>query len=83
VVTESRFDQERRWHTEMKQLGPGAVRALHRQGKPVTSQPPHPDAHFVEGWLRRRDPPRVRLHLGLLLLILAVVLIAVLLVITL
>jgi hypothetical protein len=83
VVKESRFDQERRWLTEIEQLGPGAVRALYRHGKPVTSQPPHPDADFVDGWLRRHDRRRVRLHLGLFLLILAVVLIAVLLAITL
>jgi hypothetical protein len=39
VVTESRFEQERRWLIEMEQLGPEAVRMLHRHGKPVTSQP--------------------------------------------
>jgi hypothetical protein len=59
----------------MEQLGSGAVRALHGHGKPVTSKHPHPDADFVEGWLRRYD--RRRLHLWLfLLLVLAVVLIA-------
>jgi hypothetical protein len=83
VVKESRFDQERRWLTEMEQLGPDAVRAMHGHGKPVTSKPPHPDADFVEGWLRRHGRRRVHLHLGLFLLILVVVLIAVLLAITL
>jgi hypothetical protein len=77
VVTESRFDQERRWLAEMEQLGPEAVRMLHRQGKPVTSQPPRPETEFVEAWLGRDDRRRVRLRLGLFLLIVAVVLIAV------
>jgi hypothetical protein len=83
MAAESRFDRERRWITEMEQLGPDDVRALHRLGKPLTSQPPHPDADFVEGWLRRNSRRRVRLHLGLFLLLLAVVLIAAWLVITL
>ncbi len=74
MVTESRFDQERRWHTEMAQLGLSAVRALHRQGKPVTSQPPHPDADFVESWLGRQDRRRVRRHLVVFLLIAAALL---------
>jgi hypothetical protein len=82
-MMESRFDQERRWHTEMQQLGPDTVRALHRQGKPVTSQPPYPDADFVEDWLRRHGRHRLRFHLGLFLAILAVVSLAVLLVMTL
>jgi hypothetical protein len=77
VVTESRFDQERRWLTEMEQLGPETVRMLHRHGKPLTSQPPHPEADFVEGWLRRHGRPHVRLRLGLFLLIAAIVLVAV------
>jgi hypothetical protein len=72
VVNESRFDQERRWLTEMEQLGPEAVRTLHRHRKPVTSQPPHPGADFVEGWLVRHDRRRVWLRLGLSLLILVV-----------
>ena len=77
VVTESRFDQERRWLTEMEQLGPEAVRVLHRNGKPVTSQPPHPEPDFVKAWLGRHDRHRVPLRLGLFLLIAAVVLIVV------
>jgi hypothetical protein len=76
-MTESRFDQERRWLTEMEQLGPEAVRMLHRHRKPVTRQPPHPEADFVEAWLGRHDRRRVRLRLALFLLIAPVVLIAV------
>ena len=76
MTGESRFDLERRWLTEMEQLGPDEVRALHRLGKPVTRQAPYPDADFIESWLRRHGRRRVRLRLGLLLLLLAVVLIA-------
>jgi hypothetical protein len=76
-VTESRFDQERRWLTEMEQLGPEAVRMLQRHGKPVTRQPPHPEPDFVKAWLGRHDRRRLRVRLGLFLVIAAVVLIAV------
>jgi hypothetical protein len=50
---------------------------LPRQGKPATSQPPHPEADFVKAWLGRHDRRRIRLRLGCFPLIVAVVLIAV------
>jgi hypothetical protein len=43
----------------------------------VTSQPPHPEPDFVKAWLGRHDRRRLRLRLGVFLVIAAVVLIAV------
>ena len=69
---ESRFDQERRWLTEMERLGPEAVRTLLRDRKPITAQEPYPEDHFVEAWLRRKAR---RVHLQVVALILLILII--------
>jgi hypothetical protein len=72
VVTESRFDQERRWLTDMERLGPRGVRARLRDGKPVTDQAPYAELPFVEEWLSRKDHDarhRLTLYCALLVLI--------------
>jgi hypothetical protein len=52
---ESRVEQERRWLGEMERLGPDVVRARLRDQKPLTVEPPCPDATFVEVWLNKKE----------------------------
>jgi hypothetical protein len=59
-VTQNRFDQERRWLTEMERLGPRVVRAWLKDGKPVTDHAPYAELQFVEKWLSRKHHESLR-----------------------
>ena len=77
MVTESRFNNKARWLTEMERLGPRAVRARLRDGRPVTDQLPYPDVRIVEGWLNKkdRDASRRRAHYCASLVLISIVII--------
>ena len=53
-IKRERAQLERYWLAEMERLGAELVHARHADRRPVTDQPPYPETHFVEAWLKKK-----------------------------
>ena len=53
-IRRERAQLERYWLAEMERLGAELVHARHADRRPVTDQPPYPETHFVEAWLKKK-----------------------------
>jgi hypothetical protein len=55
-----RAELEKIWLARVEELGPEIVRVRYTERRPVTDIAPHPDAGFVEKWLRTKERDRKR-----------------------
>jgi hypothetical protein len=55
AVRISRAQLEKRWRTDLKQIGRDTVRYRYTNRLPVTDVMPYPEAEFVRKWLERQD----------------------------